>query len=131
MPEQILRAGFESRFVELGKMRKPWTPSIVPSGYDQTVYTVVDDSGPLGRETPVEEGDLETTITDLMSGQYSDPVRIVAFNTVECWAEDVSEDFAREILRRINLAGAELPPSLETFIERHIGPERQLTLRLA
>jgi hypothetical protein len=115
-------------------MRRSWTPSIVPSGQDQTVYIVVDDFGPLGRsyrETPVEEGDLETTITDLMSGQYSDPVRIVAFNTVECWAEDVSEDFARKIMRRLDLAGADLPPSLETFIERHIGPERQLTLRLA
>jgi hypothetical protein len=34
-------------------------------------------------------------------------------------------------MRRFDLAGAELPPSLETFIERHIGSERQLTLRLA
>jgi hypothetical protein len=27
------------------------------------------------------EADLETTISDLMSGQYGDPVRVVAFNT--------------------------------------------------
>jgi hypothetical protein len=115
-------------------MRRNWTPSIVPSGYDQTVYVVVDDFGPLGRayrETDVERTDLETTITDLMSGQYSDPVRIVAFNTVEGWAEDVSEDVAGEIMRRLDLVGDELPPSLETFVERHVGPERQLTLRLA
>jgi hypothetical protein len=38
---------------------------------------------------------------------------------------------AREIMRRLGLAGDELPSSLETFVERHIGPERQLTLRLA
>jgi hypothetical protein len=115
-------------------MRRNWTPSIVPSGYDQTVYIEVDDFGPLGRayrETAVEEADLETTVTDLMSGQYNDPVRVVAFNTAERWAEDVSEDIAREILRRLDLAGDELPSSLETFVKRHVGPERQLTLRLA
>jgi len=38
---------------------------------------------------------------------------------------------AREIVRRLDLAGDELPSSLEGFIERHLGPERQLTLRLA
>jgi hypothetical protein len=115
-------------------MRRNWTPSIVPNGYDQTVYIVVDDFGPLGRsyrETAVEEGDLETTVSDLMSWQYSDPVRVVAFNIAERWAEDVSEDVAREILRRLDLAGDELSSSLDAFVERHIGPERQLTLRLA
>jgi hypothetical protein len=34
-------------------------------------------------ETDVDKADFETTITDLMSGQYSDPVRVVAFNTAE------------------------------------------------
>jgi len=115
-------------------MRPNWTPSIVPNGYDQTVYIVVDDFGPLGRayrETDVERADLETTVTDLMAAEYSDPVRVVSFNTAERWSEDVSEDIAREILRRVDLAGGELPPSLEGFVERHLGPERQLTLRLA
>jgi hypothetical protein len=66
-----------------------------------------------------------------MSGQYNDPVCVVAFNTVERWAQDVSEDIAREIMRRLDLVGDELPSSLEGFVERHLGPERQLTLRLA
>ena len=44
-----------------------------------------------GRPTP-ETADLETVITDLMSGQYKDPVRIVAFiNTVERWSEHVNK----------------------------------------
>jgi hypothetical protein len=90
-------------------MPRSWTPSIVPSGDDQTFYLVINNYGKSGTafaETDVGEADLETTITDLMSGQYSDPVRVVSFNTTEHWSEDASEDVARE-------------------------PDRQLTLRLA
>jgi hypothetical protein len=31
-----------------------------------------------------------------MSGQFNDPVRVVAFNTLEHWAQDVSRDVALE-----------------------------------
>jgi len=73
----------------------------------------------------------KTTISDLMSGQYNDPVRVVAFNTSEYWSEDASEDVAREIMRRLDLAGGALPSSLAAFVDSHLGPDRQLTLRLA
>jgi hypothetical protein len=115
-------------------MRRSWTPSIVPNGDDQTIYLVVNNFGHLGAaftETDVGEADLETTITDLMSGQYGDPVRVVAFNTAEHWSEDASEDVAREILRRLDLAGDALPSSIAAFVDSHLGPDRQLTLRLA
>ena len=115
-------------------MRRNWTPSIVPNGDDQTFYLVINNFGKLGTafaETDVGEADLETTITDLMSGQYSDPVRVVGFNTAEHWSEDASEDVARELLRRLELAGQELPASIAAFVDRHLGPDRQLTLRLA
>jgi hypothetical protein len=56
-----------------------------------------------------------------MSGQYSDPVRVVAFNSAEHWAEDASEEVAREILRRFDLAGHELPSSILAFVDRHLG----------
>jgi hypothetical protein len=82
-------------------------------------------------ETDLGEADLEATITDLMSGQYSDPVRVVAFNTAERWSEDASEDVAREILRRVDLAGGALPSSLAAFVDSHLGPDLQLTLQLA
>jgi hypothetical protein len=59
------------------------------------------------------------------------PVRVVVFNAAEHWAEDASEDIAREIVRRLDVAGVELPSCLEGFIERHLGPERRLTLWLA
>ena len=110
-----------------------WTPSIVPTDHDQTIYLVVNNFRHLGTaftETDVEQADLETVIIDLMSGQYSNPIRVVAFNTAEHWAEDVSLDVALEIQRRLDLAGHELPSSIEAFIETHTGPSRQLSLRL-
>jgi len=62
----------------------------VPNGHDQSFYLVINNFGKSGTafaETDVGEADLETTIGDLMSGQYGDPVRVVAFNTAEHWAE--------------------------------------------
>src|SRR5258707_15886578 len=58
------------------RMSTGWTPRIVPYGADQTVYLLVDRFGQLGsvyRETEVERTDLETIITDLMSGQFNAP----------------------------------------------------------
>src|SRR5450755_3610510 len=111
-------------------MGRSFVPSIVPSGDDQTVYLVINNYGNFGSafaETDVSEADLETVIGDLMSSQYSDPVQVVAFNTAEHWAEDASEDVAREILRRLDLAGHELPSSIQAFVDSHLGPDRQLT----
>jgi hypothetical protein len=78
------------------------TPSIVPDG-DQNVYLVVDDLGRNGRvyrEADLEGTDLETVILDLLSGQYKNPIRIVAFNTSEGWSQDVSSEIAQELRRR-------------------------------
>ncbi|WFU18868.1 hypothetical protein [Bradyrhizobium sp. CB3481] len=78
--------------------RSTWTPSIVPVDYDETVYLVANDFGRIGRawrEADYEATDLETVIQDQLTGQYSNPFRVVAFNTAERWSEDVSEDVAR------------------------------------
>ena len=105
----------------------------MPNGADQTVYFVVDRFGGLGtayRETDVVRTDLETTITDLMSGQFSDPVRVVAFNTAERWAQDVSKDIALEIQNRSDIDGRDVPETLRDFVDGNAGPDRQLALRL-
>jgi hypothetical protein len=116
-------------------MRKSgWTPSIVPKGDDQNVYLVVDDLGRNGRvyrETDVEAADLETIILDLLSGQYKDPVRVVAFNTFEGWSRDVSADIAQELRRRCDMQMRDVPYNIHEFVERHYGLDQQLTLRLA
>ena len=75
--------------------------------------------------------DYETTIADLMTGQHNDPLRVVRFNTDTDRTEDVSHAIAQEILRRLGLEGRKVPSELEEFIERHVGRDRQLTLRLA
>ena len=115
-------------------MRKSgWTPSIVPYGADQTIYLVIDNFGHPGgvcRETEVERTDLETIITDLMSGQFNDPIRVVAFTTLEHWSQDVSEDIALEIQTRCDIQGAGVPEHVQDFVANYIGPTRQLALRL-
>jgi hypothetical protein len=66
-----------------------------------------------------------------MSEQYVSPIRVFSVNAAEHRVEDASEDIAREILRRLDLAGQELPASIAAFVDRHLGPDCQLTLRLA
>jgi hypothetical protein len=110
-----------------------WTPRLVSYGADQTVYLVIDRFGALGtvyRETEVELADLETIITDLMSGQFNDPVRVVAFNTLEHWSEDVSEYIAFEIQTRCDIQGVGVPEHIRDFVASYAGPTRQLALRL-
>lgn len=116
-------------------MRKmSWTPSIVPGGDNQTVYLVAVDFGKVGRawvEADYERTDLETVIQDLLTGQYSDPIRVVAFNTAEGWSQDVSDDVAKELRRRCDLQLTDVPTSIQDFVEQHEGHDRrQLTLRL-
>src|SRR4051812_187805 len=116
--------------------RTSWTPSIVPTDSDETVYLVADDFGQIGRawrEADYDATDLETVIQDLLTGQYRSPirVRVVAFNTAERWSEDVSEDVARELRRRCDLQLRDVPSSIQDFVERHEGHAwRQLSPRL-
>ena len=96
----------------------------------ETPAWVVNDFGRRGRawcETDVEATNLETVIQDL---QYSNPVRVVAFNTAEGWSRDISADVAEELRRRCDLQLREIPPSLEDLFARHESEHQQLTLRL-
>jgi hypothetical protein len=54
----------------------------------------------------------------LLDGQYSSPVRVIAFNTAEGWSRDVSENVARELRRRCAEQARELPAYLQDFVER-------------
>ena len=92
-------------------------PSTVPYGADQTLYLVMDAQGPKGQEfqNPVERSDLDSVIADLMAARFSNPVGIFAFNTLEHWTEDLSQDVAREIQCRCDIEGRHVPDYLEDF----------------
>lgn len=105
-------------------------PLIVPEN-DQTVFIVEDDFGKRGRaycETDPAESNLERIIRNFIAGSYTDPVRVISFNTAEGWSQDVSEDIARELCNRHGSLGQQLPAHLVEFVERYTS--RQLALRL-
>jgi hypothetical protein len=108
-----------------------WTPRIVPYGADQTVYLVIDRFGVLGsvyRE--VERTELETIISDFLTGEFNDPVRVLAFNTLEHWSDDVSQEVAAEIQTRCDIEGVAIPEHMRDFVASFTGPTWQLALRL-
>jgi hypothetical protein len=82
--------------------------------------TYLDDfGGRLGRawrETHEQATSRETLISDLVDCQYSNPARIIAFNTAEGWSRDVTMDIADELRRRL-VEYEEVPASLQEFVE--------------
>ena len=104
----------------------------MPYGADQTVYLVVDrfcELGSVYRETEIERTNIETIIADLLSGQFNEPVRVIAFNTLEHWSDDVSDEIATEIETRCDIEGTPIPDHLSDFVASHTGPAGQLALR--
>jgi hypothetical protein len=102
-------------------MRTP-TPPLAPDQqpHDVTVYIVLNDFGQLGRayvETDEATADEHTVVSNIRDGQYSNPARVVAFNTAEGWSRDVTEDIARALLDR-EASEADLSQSAKRFVER-------------
>ena len=96
----------------------------VPYGADQTVYLVVDRQGRGGSvycEVEIERADPETVVTDLLAGQFSDPVRVTAYNTLEHWSQDISGEIAAEIQTRCDIEGAAVPEHIEDFVHDNAG----------
>jgi hypothetical protein len=92
---------------------------------DVTLYLVLNDHGQFGIayvETDPAEADRETIIRNFLSGQYSNALRVVAFNTAEGWSRDVSEDIAGEVMELAFDADVNLGEDTKRFIDRHVGP---------
>jgi hypothetical protein len=100
----------------------------VPPRYpenDVTAYIVLEDFGDLGRafrETDIAEADHDTIVRNMISGEYEDPLRVVAFNTVEGWSRDVSEEIAYDVLDRAYDADQTLSAGAKRFIDLHVTP---------
>jgi hypothetical protein len=104
------------------------SPSIVPDALDHDIYLVLNDfrgafGGLAWPETDVTDTDRTTLIRHLLEGQYSSPVRIVAFNTAEGWSRDVTEDIAAQ-LAQLCADRDEISPSIADFIADHTRPSR-------
>jgi hypothetical protein len=96
------------------------------------VYLVLDDVGRSSRvwaET-AEISDLETVVTDLLAGQYKNPVRVIGFNAAEGWSADVSADVARQLRQRCDVQQRDIPFFLEDFVDRYEGRYSDIQLPL-
>jgi hypothetical protein len=92
---------------------------VVPYGADQTVYVIVDKCGHTDGEREVERADIETVVNEFMAGAFVDPIRVVAFNTLEHWSQDLSADVAEEIQMRCDIEGMPVPEHVRDFFDRH------------
>ena len=107
-------------------------PSIVPNDrLDKDFYLVLEEfrAGPAFRET--DEGiSYNRLIDDLLTGQYDNVLRIVAFNPVKSWSRDASEDVANALEAHIAAEGREVSETMRDFIEGQIGRKigQQLSL---
>src|SRR5689334_179781 len=101
------------------------SPSIIPRAdrLDRDIYLVLEEfrSGAAWRETDEADVDFDTIILDLLTGQYEQPLRVVAFNPAEGWSRDATEDVARELERRVSVEGREIGEGLSDFLEAHLG----------
>lgn len=108
-------------------------PSIVQQGGERDIYKVEDDLGELGRiwpEADSEVTDFETVVTDLLTGQYRSPVRVIAFNVAEGWSRDVSTEIAHELRHRCDLQQRDIPFFLQNFCDRYEGRYHDVQLPL-
>jgi len=97
-------------------------PSLAPH-FGATKYIVLDDFGKAGRvyrATAEGEATLETVINGLLTGQFNNPVHVVAFNTSEGWSRDASEDVAVAKRHRT------LAVSSRQFIETSVDEDKLL-----
>jgi hypothetical protein len=104
------------------------TPGLVPH-VGVVAYIVLDDfdkAGRVYREAAEANATLESVIDDLLTGQFNNPVRVVAFNTSEGWSRDVSEDVAREVVQRVEGSGRPLATSSRQFVQTYVDEDELL-----
>jgi hypothetical protein len=103
------------------------TPSLAPT-FDADTYLVLDEIGSsrVYRETEEIEAHRVAVIRDISEGQYSQPRRVVAFNTAEGWSRDVTADIAHEMLEVALRSGEPVTRSARDFIERVTNEELPL-----
>ncbi|KRR20019.1 hypothetical protein CQ13_08845 [Bradyrhizobium retamae] len=108
-------------------------PSIVPHGDEHNVYIVEHDSREHGRvwaEVSSESPGFEPVVMYLLTGQYTNPIRVVAFNIAAGWCRDASVEVAHELRRRCDLQLRDIPFFLQDFVDRYEGRYQDIQLPL-
>jgi hypothetical protein len=118
--------GRNSRYTASKRLEYRAMPRLV-SEYpnDVTVYLVINDYGRFGRafvETDIAEADRETVLRNFISGQYSNALRVIAFDTAEGWSRDVSDDIVDELPQRACDADENLGEDTKRFVDRYMRP---------
>jgi hypothetical protein len=75
------------------------------------------------REVDEEKTSERDIVLDLISGEYTRPVKVVAFDLEERWVRDVSEDIARAIVTTAVAEGLTLGKSAAEFVARATGED--------
>jgi hypothetical protein len=76
-------------------------------------------------ETDPTQADASTIVRNLLDGQYSRPVRVLALNVEEGWVRDVSQVIATKVRDVARRDGRGLTGGTRGFIEAHIDPADQ------
>jgi hypothetical protein len=84
------------------------SPRLPNQGY--TVDLVLDGFGKFGQA----DREIDPLQADRQTGQYECPLRIVAFNTAEGWARDVTAEITQEVLA---LADQDFSPAVRDVVE--------------
>jgi hypothetical protein len=124
--------------MEFSMRRSSWSPAILPYGTDQKRSCPTARIKPSPSLSTAWVGSVGFTAKPTSSGrtskqpspassqgQFNDPIRVVAFNSLERWPREVSEDITLEIQTRC----ASISEHIQDFVANFTGPTRQLAMR--
>src|SRR5262249_48815302 len=89
---------------------------------EQDLHFVLCDFGRSGRayvETDPSQADASTVVRNLLEGQYTRPVRVLALNVEEGWVRDVSRVIAARVQDVARHNGQAVTRETRDFIEAH------------
>ncbi len=95
-------------------------PTRIPSGNSTGIHLVECAYGRVRYWREADLTDRQSVISGLMQNQFEDAIRIVAFDPVEGWCRDVSQDIAQALTEIANRDGADLPYEASKFVGRHL-----------
>jgi len=94
------------------------------------LHFVLCDFGRLGKafvETDPARADREAVVEDILSGELSEPLRVIALLPDGTW-HDVSAEVGLAVVKRATVAGDTLTEGARHFVNAHLGEAEQQIL---